>query len=85
MRDGYKAGDHVIDFVGPLGMPQHVAKVGHVVLVGGGLGVTYSTETPPGVADYAKAVLEPLHGLGTVKAWIRRSLMRLKDCLGEPA
>jgi RNA polymerase sigma-70 factor (ECF subfamily) len=23
--------------------------------------------------------------LGTVKAWIRRSLMRLKDCLGEPA
>ncbi len=32
--------------------------------VGGGLGVTYSTETPPGVADYAKAVLEPLHGLG---------------------
>ncbi len=39
MRDGYKAGDHVIDFVGPLGMPQHVAKVGHVVLVGGGLGV----------------------------------------------
>ncbi len=23
--------------------------------------------------------------LGTVKAWIRRSLQRLKDCLGEPA
>ena len=23
--------------------------------------------------------------LGTVKAWIRRSLLRLKDCLGEPA
>jgi diaminopimelate decarboxylase len=32
--------------------------------VGGGLGVTYSKETPPGVADYAKAVLEPLGGLG---------------------
>lgn len=31
--------------------------------VGGGLGVTYTTETPPGVADYAKAVLEPLAGL----------------------
>ncbi len=27
------------DFVGPLGLPQHVEKVGHVVLVGGGLGV----------------------------------------------
>jgi len=23
--------------------------------------------------------------LGTVKAWIRRSLLRLRDCLGEPA
>lgn len=32
--------------------------------VGGGLGVTYTTETPPGVADYAKAVIEPLRGLG---------------------
>jgi len=39
MRDHYKAGDNIIDFVGPLGLPQHVSKVGHVVLVGGGLGV----------------------------------------------
>ncbi|MGF1640078.1 MAG: NADPH-dependent glutamate synthase [Rhodospirillales bacterium] len=39
MRDRYRAGDTVLDFVGPLGLPQHVEKVGHVVLVGGGLGV----------------------------------------------
>jgi homotetrameric NADPH-dependent glutamate synthase len=39
MRDHYKAGDHFADFVGPLGLPQHVAQAGHVVLVGGGLGV----------------------------------------------
>ena len=39
MRDRYKAGDTVLDFVGPLGLPQHVGTVGHVVLVGGGLGV----------------------------------------------
>lgn len=39
MRDRYKAGDSFDDFVGPLGLPQHVDKVGHVVLVGGGLGV----------------------------------------------
>ena len=32
-------GDTFHDFVGPLGLPQHVDKVGHVVLVGGGLGV----------------------------------------------
>jgi len=39
MRDHFKAGDSIVDFVGPLGLPQHVGQVGHVVLVGGGLGV----------------------------------------------
>jgi len=39
MRDHYKEGDEFADFVGPLGLPQHVGKAGHVVLVGGGLGV----------------------------------------------
>ncbi|HSO06655.1 MAG TPA: NADPH-dependent glutamate synthase [Pelomicrobium sp.] len=39
MRDHYKEGDSFADFVGPLGLPQHVNRVGHVVLVGGGLGV----------------------------------------------
>jgi glutamate synthase (NADPH/NADH) small chain len=39
MRDNYKAGDSFADFVGPLGLPQHVVQAGHVVLVGGGLGV----------------------------------------------
>lgn len=39
MRDHYEAGDGFADFVGPLGLPQHVSRAGHVVLVGGGLGV----------------------------------------------
>jgi homotetrameric NADPH-dependent glutamate synthase len=39
MMTDYQAGDQFDDFVGPLGVPQHVSKVGHVVLVGGGLGV----------------------------------------------
>ena len=39
MLDDYKEGDTFEDFVGPLGLPQHVEKLGHVVLVGGGLGV----------------------------------------------
>ncbi len=39
MRDHYRKGDTFLDFVGPLGLPQHVEKVGHVVFVGGGLGV----------------------------------------------
>ena len=39
MMNRYKEGDSFEDFVGPLGLPQHVENVGHVVLVGGGLGV----------------------------------------------
>ena len=39
MMTEYKQGDTFSDFVGPLGLPQHVEKFGHVVLVGGGLGV----------------------------------------------
>jgi homotetrameric NADPH-dependent glutamate synthase len=39
MMEGFKEGDRFLDFVGPLGQAQHVAKVGHVVVVGGGLGV----------------------------------------------
>ncbi len=39
MRDRYKEGDTFADFVGPLGLPQHIVQAGHVVLVGGGLGV----------------------------------------------
>ncbi len=39
MMTDYRVGDTFADFVGPLGMPQHINKIGHVVLVGGGLGV----------------------------------------------
>jgi glutamate synthase (NADPH/NADH) small chain len=40
MRDKYHEGDSFADFVGPLGMPTEIEPgPGHVVLVGGGLGV----------------------------------------------
>src|SRR5512138_2752492 len=39
MMTDYDQGDDFADFVGPLGLPQHIEKIGHVVLVGGGLGV----------------------------------------------
>jgi ferredoxin--NADP+ reductase len=34
-----KAGDSVCDIAGPLGRPTHVEKFGHVVCIGGGIGV----------------------------------------------
>jgi NAD(P)H-flavin reductase len=39
MRDHYHEGDSFADVVGPLGVPTEIERVGHVVLVGGGLGV----------------------------------------------
>ncbi len=39
MLTEYHAGDWFLDFVGPLGIPSEVERFGHVVLVGGGLGV----------------------------------------------
>ncbi len=39
MRDDFGEGDDFADFAGPLGLPQHIEQVGHVVVVGGGLGV----------------------------------------------
>ncbi len=39
MMTHYDAGDYFKDFVGPVGRPQHISKRGHVVLVGGGLGI----------------------------------------------
>ena len=39
MMARYHQGDAFSDFVGPLGRPQHIEKLGHVALVGGGLGV----------------------------------------------
>jgi ferredoxin--NADP+ reductase len=33
------AGDHILDLVGPLGLPSHIEKFGTVVCIGGGVGV----------------------------------------------
>lgn len=33
------AGDHILDLVGPLGLPSHIEKFGTVACVGGGVGV----------------------------------------------
>ena len=40
---GLGAGDHVADFVGPLGVPTHVENFGTVAMVAGGVGVAVIT------------------------------------------
>jgi ferredoxin--NADP+ reductase len=36
---GMKAGESLMDFVGPLGQPTHIEKFGNVVGIGGGIGI----------------------------------------------
>ncbi len=45
LLNALEAGDSVTDLVGPLGKPSHIAKVGTIVLIGGGVGtaIAYST------------------------------------------
>jgi len=33
-----KAGEAILDLIGPLGVPTHIEKLGHVVYIGGGVG-----------------------------------------------
>lgn len=39
MLEQLRVGDEVLDVAGPLGLPSHAPTVGHVAMVGGGLGV----------------------------------------------
>ncbi|MBW2523019.1 MAG: NADPH-dependent glutamate synthase [Deltaproteobacteria bacterium] len=39
MLNAYREGDWFLDFAGPLGLQSEIEKFGHVVMVGGGLGV----------------------------------------------
>jgi ferredoxin--NADP+ reductase len=34
-----EAGDQIVDFVGPLGLPSHIEKFGNVICIGGGVGI----------------------------------------------
>lgn len=39
MGDHFHAGDSVLDFVGPLGIPSEIEQYGTVICIGGGLGI----------------------------------------------
>lgn len=47
-----KAGDEILNLLGPLGTPAHIEKVGTVAVVGGGVGIA---ETYPAIAAYRQA------------------------------
>lgn len=52
MLAGLKAGDNILNLLGPLGTPAHIEKVGTVVVIGGGVGIA---EIYPAIVAYRKA------------------------------
>lgn len=52
MLAGLKAGDDILNLLGPLGTPAHIEKVGTVVVIGGGVGIA---EIYPAIKAYRQA------------------------------
>lgn len=52
LLSGFKAGDDILNLLGPLGTPAHIEKVGTVLVIGGGVGIA---ETYPAITAYRKA------------------------------
>lgn len=52
-----KAGDSILNFIGPLGLPTHVEKYGTVVCVGGGVGVAPIAPIARALKDAGNKVL----------------------------
>ena len=72
----YKAGDEILDVVGPLGKPTHVEKFGNVVIIGGGVG------TPIAYA-VAKAMKDAGNNTTLVAGFRNKELVILEDDLKE--
>ena len=49
LLNSLKAGDHILDVVGPLGKPSDIDKFGTVVVVGGGVGTAMGISLGSGV------------------------------------
>jgi len=54
------AGDYIANFVGPLGLPTHIEKVGTVVCVGGGVGVAPITPIARAMREAGNRVISIL-------------------------
>lgn len=52
MLAGLKAGDNILNLLGPLGTPAHIEKVGTVAVIGGGVGIA---EICPAIKAYRRA------------------------------
>ncbi len=71
-----ETGDTIMDVMGPLGMPTHIEKVGHAVLVGGGVGTAV-------IYPLAKALREEGCFVSSITGGRTKDLVVLEDELGK--
>jgi ferredoxin--NADP+ reductase len=57
-----EAGDAILDVVGPLGKPSHIAKFGTVVIMGGGVGTAMAYPTAAALKQAGNRVITVLGG-----------------------
>ncbi len=64
------AGDSIIDFVGPLGLPTHIAKLGTVICVAGGFAVATIMPIARAMRQAGNKVIAIMGARNIVTAWI---------------
>ena len=60
-----KAGDHLVDMVGPLGEPSEIDDYGTVAVVGGGLGTAIAYPVAKALSDAGNSVISIIGGRST--------------------
>ncbi|MEW6358072.1 MAG: sulfide/dihydroorotate dehydrogenase-like FAD/NAD-binding protein [Planctomycetota bacterium] len=76
MLSRLNVGDGVLDLVGPLGKPTHIEKFGHVVCVGGGVGIAC-------VYPIAKAMREAGNRVTSIISARSKDILTLREEMGS--
>jgi len=74
-----EAGDHIADFVGPLGIPTHIDKFGTVVCVAGGVGVAPIVPIARAVKEAGNRVISILGARSKDLVFWEDELRRVSD------
>ena len=75
LLNSLKTGDNILDIVGPLGKPSHIAKFGTVVVIGGGVGTAMAYPTAAAMKRAGNRVIS-IVGARTKELVILESEMR---------
>jgi ferredoxin--NADP+ reductase len=76
-----ESGDFLSDVVGPLGKPTHIAKVGHAVIVGGGVGTAVIFPQAAALKERGNRVCAIIGGRSKPYVILERELSEICDAV----